>query len=169
MPGSGKTEAKKILCSKGWNAISAGDIIREMCIREKIDPTRENLQRYGSNFLFEKGDTYFFNIIIEKIDFRKDNVIEGVRPIQVIKLLKENIFSTIIYIEADTSLRFERLRERDSLASIDFLRIENNSLENQIIQLKDYADHVILNNGTKKDLSIQLSNLISICGDQSNV
>lgn len=160
LPGSGKSLAAEFLYSEGWQIVSAGDTIREMCRKEGMDQSRLTLQEYGANLLKEKGHEYFSDALIAKAINERPVVFEGIRPPEVIKILKEKIHGKVIYIEASNQNRFNRLKHRDNINTNSFQDLNSNNIETQVCQVKEMANYIINNNSTKYDFK---SKLLEIC------
>lgn len=147
--GSGKTTGAAYLKKSGWYIISAGDIIREMCRLQGLPTSRKSLQEFGAKLLQEKGYEYFANIMLSKYQSSDKVVFEGIRPVQVVNLVKKAMPKVlIIFIEARDTTRGKRLQMSDDPDNHDFNEIEKNPLEREILKIKPIADAVI-NNDTE--------------------
>lgn len=147
-PGSGKTTGAKYLKKLGWDIISAGDIIREMSIQEGLPTSRKYLQEFGARLLQEKGYEYFADIMLSKSSSSDKVVFEGIRPVQVVDLIKKALPKVlIIFIEAKSVLREKRLIKSKNIKHKDFIEMEENPLECEVMKIKPIAD-IVINNDT---------------------
>jgi len=148
LPGSGKSLAASTMHELGWHIISAGDIIRNLCVKEGLSTDRETLQKFGENLLKSKGNKYFAQLLMDNISNYERVVIEGIRPVNVINIIKKTTNCTLIYIDANKNNRFHRLIDRDHLGQTAFSNIEKRLLERQVVTSQKLADIVIINNGS---------------------
>lgn len=85
-------------------------------------------------------------------------IIDGARWDTDLKMIKELPNSTLIYIEAEPKIRFERLKERrekageDVMSFEDFEKSEQVKTETFLEEIKKAAEVVIENNGTVEEL-----------------
>lgn len=144
--GSGKTTGAAYLKKSGWDVISAGDIIREMCHQEGLPIYRESLQEFGMRLLQEKGYEYLVDIMLSKYPNSGKAVFEGIRPVQVVNLIKNALPKVlIIFIEAKATTRKKRLQISNNPDFCNFNKIEKHPLERDVLKIKPIAD-VIINN-----------------------
>lgn len=151
LPGSGKSTASKTLSNSGWHIVSAGDIVRSMCIKEGLGESRKVLQSYGESLFKDNGVNYFSSLLINKAPKYGCTVFEGIRPVEVIKHMKKKLQCWVVYIESSSFNRFERLKIRDHITQYSFLKLESNSIEKQVSTMKDLANIVITNNYSLKE------------------
>lgn len=147
--GSGKTTGAAHLKKSGWDVISTGDIIREMCRQEGLQTSRKSLQEFGARLLQEKGYDYLANIMLSKCPNSDKVVFEGIRPLQVVNSIKKALPKVlIIFIEARATTREKRLKMSDDPDNHVFNEIEKNPLERDVLKIKQIAD-AIINNDTE--------------------
>lgn len=160
--GSGKSTAAAYLQKHGWYVISAGDVIRDMCLYEGLPTTRKALQTFGENLINRKGAEYFANILLGKsLNFEKV-VFEGIRPLAVVSLLKESLpNSLVIFLEVNEANRKKRLLMRKCIDPVDFDEIINHPLEQSVLENRSIADIVINNDGNLNGFYHELDKVIS--------
>lgn len=159
LPGSGKSHASNILKGIGWKIVSAGDLVRELCIEMGLDTKREILQRVGVELLKKRGDDYFANMLINKANGAQLIVFEGIRPQGVIEYIRKHLKCLIVYIDASDSVRYLRLRERDTISLESFEKLNEHDLERQVNCSFSLADVIIDNNGGLFDYEKTIINL----------
>lgn len=143
--GRGKTTGATHLKKSGWDVISVGDIIREMCHQEGLPTSRKSLQKFGARLLQEKGYEYFVDIILSRCQSSDRVVFEGIRSVQVVNLIKRAMPKVlIIFIEAKANYRNKRLQISNDPDNHDFNEIEN-PFEREVLKIKPIADAVINN------------------------
>jgi len=162
LPGSGKTTGAAYLKTLGWDIISAGDIIREMCLQEGLSTSRKSLQKFGAKFLQEKGYEYFTNIMLSKYQSSNMVVFVGIRHVQIVNLIKKAMPKVlVIFIEAKTTFRKERLQMSKDPDDHNFNEIEKNPLEREVLKIKPIADVIINNEAELKYFYYQLDRIVS--------
>jgi dephospho-CoA kinase len=164
LPGSGKTTAAKQLEKRGWFLVSAGDVVREICLKSGLPIDRATLQECGSNLLNEKGEEYFATLLITKGRGHRKVVFEGIRPLGVVSAIREKSAKTLlVFVDASEETRRARLSSRDGLNLRQFSDLEHSSFERQVLDLRNLADVIVENNGSKGQF---FKNLVSaIKGD----
>ncbi|MBU2523055.1 MAG: AAA family ATPase [Nanoarchaeota archaeon] len=111
--GSGKGFASKYLVKKyGYKVISMGNIVRAIAKKEKMKPTRENLEKLQKKYS-NNGKDFVIERVIEKANSIKGPVIlDGIRkPLQA-KFAKEKLNAILIDVYAAPTIRFERMKKR---------------------------------------------------------
>jgi dephospho-CoA kinase len=116
-------------------------------------------ERFGNNILGEA--------IKKKVKDIESGIVilNGIRAVEEFEMIK-GMGGVIIYVTADSKLRWERLQDRgekkDDSSSYDkFLEIESAKPERQIKELGSRADFKIENNGTKEGFNEKIRGLVS--------
>ena len=163
--GSGKNEVADYISTYGYAVFDYADLIREMMRKEGIKPTRINIQ----NYRLKHGNTFLAEAIVEKIKKSSHDkiVLTPIRRPEDYEIPKK-AFSTkiiMIHVVANEKVRFGRLKARGSTRDpktfADFKGQEKRELE--IFNFEKtfkYADYVIENNGTLKELHGKLDKLM---------
>lgn len=145
LPGVGKSRGASVFKESGWLVVSAGDVIRDMCSEAGLPLDRKSLQQFGLDVLDSKGDEYFANVILGKIRGVEKVVIEGIRPLRVVELIKNEVDCIVAYISSSKLIRYERLREKDGIEYEEFLLLEESEIEKKSLCIESIADVVIFN------------------------
>jgi len=96
-------------------------------------------------------------------------IIDGVRRLADIVYLRELPHFKLVYVEADMEIRYERIVKRgensdDAKKTFEeFKKDHEDESEDQIRELKNYADYVINNDGTYEELHMQVDKIIDEC------
>lgn len=159
MPGAGKSTVADSLKDKGFLVITMGDVIREEALRLKLDLNDTNLGKLMVKLREEFGPGAVAELVIRKIDpilVSSDNrhtsvlIVEGIRSIAEVCVLKCVGHVRILAIHASTDIRFVHLKERRRtdapLAQSDFMERERRELDVGISEVIALADEVIANN-----------------------
>lgn len=163
---SGKSTASKFL-EENFNAelFHFSRFLGSLLELLDLEKNRKNLQDLG---LFIK-ETYGQDILVKTaLEYSKDSkadifLMDGLRTKEDVLALKEMPNSKIVYMKAEPKLRYTRMLERgekvgEKQSSLEeFLEMEKHNVDIQLLELEQYADIVIDNNGTKADLEKELT------------
>lgn len=167
--GCGKGEVVNYLKAKGFEHYVYSDILREIAKQRKIEPTRANLQKLGTDI---KKETKNWGIlskkILEKVKTDKA-IVDGVRNTDEIKELRRGKKTIVIGVTAPQRLRFQRLKKRgrpgDPKTFKEFKRLDN--LENrgktkgqEINKCLNMADFLVVNDGTLEKLRKRVEEIL---------
>ena len=161
MPGAGKSTVASSLREKGFSVIAMGDVIREEARRRNLDPTDANLGDLMLKLRSDLGPGAIAHLILKKINNedgrspRMGNiVIDGIRGIAEVDILKRVGCVRLLAIHASTKRRFTHLKKRarsdDPTAVEDFMTRDKRELVVGISEAIALADETLSNN----DLSI---------------
>jgi len=144
-------------------------MLRDVMNRLYIEQTRENISRMSTILRQNFGENLFAKVIAE--DVKKDSkdfvIIDGIRRPDDISYFREISEFKFIYVEADMKKCYERIIQRnentdDRNKTFDEFEKERQlEPELQIKDLKQYADFVLDNNGTFKDLYKKIDNILT--------
>ena len=166
-PSAGKgTVAEMIVrCAKEANLTTAScrsrDILRETLDLWDIEANRANLQKLPELMTSTQGfgEGALSRALHKRLMTMTSDIViaDGMRWPSDEKMLRELPASVILYITADTKIRFERLKKRQGVGEKDktwkeFLAEEKAMTESYISTFGSHADWKIENNGTPKEL-----------------
>lgn len=93
---------------------------------------------------------------------------DGLRKVEEVLVLKQELPRFhLVYIDAPLELRYQRSKLRDEKPGENtqnfeqFKASELHAADIDIKRLRDYADHVITNNGTLEEFHLQLSRIVN--------
>jgi len=165
--GSGKDEAAKYIEEKyGYHVIDYANILREICRRDGLEVTRENLQ----NTRVKYGNTFLAEIAIKKIqECGKDRIIlTPMRRSEDFAIPKKEFGHAMkmIVVQAPQETRFERLksrgRENDPKDFLTFQRQERREFEIfNFDRTFSMADYEVDNSGTLEELHSQIDDIMA--------
>jgi dephospho-CoA kinase len=115
MPGAGKSTVASYLKEKGFSVITMGDAVREEAKRQKLEPTDANLGSMMLKLRKELGQGAVAHLILKKLerDGNENNlVIDGIRSIPEVEVLKKVGEVRLLAIHASQDTRFKHLTER---------------------------------------------------------
>jgi dCMP deaminase len=105
-------------------------------------------------------------LILTKLDIDKNYIVDSIRNPAEVKALKKRPDFTLLNIDADQKIRFERIkkraRENDPTDFNEFVRLENEELVNQnpaaqqLIETAKFADYTLTNNDSIRALESQI-------------
>lgn len=166
---SGKEEAKKYLeknYSAGTHRFSI--MLRDILKRLYLPITRENMQDLSLDLRNRFGSDTLARVIAEDVknDTHEIIVVDGVRRLDDIDKLKDVPGFSLVAIDADPKIRYERLIIRNENADDsqktykDFLIDGQREAELEIPKVMAAAPYTINNNGTFDELYKQIDEII---------
>ena len=160
MPGAGKSTIAESLRKKGFYVIAMGDVIREEARQRNLDPTDNNLGKLMLKLRDDLGPGAIAHLILRKIN-REDNstvrniVIDGIRGIAEVEILKRVGCVKLLAIHASTDKRFTHLKQRarsdDPSAVEEFAIRDRRELTVGISEAIALADETLSNNDLTVD------------------
>ena len=160
MPGAGKSTIAESLRKKGFYVIAMGDVIREEARQRNLDPTDNNLGKLMLKLRDDLGPGAIAHLILRKIN-REDNstvrniVIDGIRGIAEVDILKSVGCVKLLAIHASTDKRFTHLKQRarsdDPSAVEEFASRDKRELTVGISEAIALADETLSNNDLTVD------------------
>ncbi|MBU0546296.1 AAA family ATPase [Patescibacteria group bacterium] len=166
---SGKGTVAKYLVKKyKINAYRFSTMLRDILRRIYIEDTRQDMQKL-STFLRENyGQDVMSKVIAKDVENDPNDlvVVEGIRRPSDITYLKEDPNFHLIYITADSKIRWERLVIRnenpgdDKKSYDDFLKDEQAEADKLIKELGKTAEYAINNNDGFEDFYTQIEEIV---------
>ena len=108
--GAGKTAVCEYLKTRSFQYYSLSDAIRDEASRRGLEITREILIELGNELRETHGPGVLAERILGKLGFDENYVIDSVRNPSEVDVLRTRNDFTLIALEADERLRFERSR-----------------------------------------------------------
>ncbi|MGD1838532.1 MAG: nucleoside monophosphate kinase [Nitrososphaeraceae archaeon] len=155
MPGAGKsTVAQALIKNDDFILINMGDCVREEVSRRNLELTDKNLGSLMLELREKMGQGAIANLIVDKIKkdytFNFKFVIDGVRSIHEIEVLKNLGTVKILAIHASLPTRFDHLKLRsrsDAPSSMtDCVSRDKRELSVGVSEAIAFADEMISNN-----------------------
>lgn len=133
-----------------------------------LEESRDVLQRVSTVLRQTIGENCLAQAMYGDVyrDKKELIVVEGVRRLADITMLKSLPDFTFIYVDTEPEIRYERFLDRkqnpdeEGVSYEAFLEICNQESETQIRGLKKHADVVIENNGTLKELVEKMDSIL---------
>lgn len=164
MPGAGKTTVAKALANS-FRVISMGDVIRKEAEKQNVEPTDTNL----GNIMLKLREEYGLGAVAYLIskEIEKDNsdlIIDGLRSLEEVNVLKKYGKVKILAIHAPKEKRLVYLKERkrsDAPINLEeFEKRDKRELEVGIGEAISYADCIIMNDGSIEELQTKALEVI---------
>jgi dephospho-CoA kinase len=119
MPGAGKSTVANSLKEKGFLVITMGDIVREEARQRNLEMTDDNLGNLMLKLRNDLGPGAIAHLILKNVekeivngDISGNIVIDGIRSIAEVEVLKTIGHVKLLAIHAATITRFGHLKER---------------------------------------------------------
>ena len=157
MPGAGKSTIVSKLKEENYETFSLGDGVRAEAKRQNLEPTGENLGKLMLELRQKNGPGAIAELIKESIE--KSNheiiIIDGIRSIHEINVLKETGNLKLLAVEASSETRFnfltQRKRSDDPLTKEKFEERDNREISVGLQEIIELADETIENNNVTID------------------
>lgn len=161
MPGAGKSTIVSKLKEQGYQAFNLGDGVRAEAMRRNLEPTGENLGKIMLELREENGPGAVAELIKEPIQNSNHEIIiiDGIRSIHEINVLKETGNLKLLAVEASSNTRFnflsERKRSDDPLTREKFEERDNREISVGLQEIIKLADESIENNNVTIDQLVE--------------
>ena len=157
MPGAGKSTIVSKLKEEGYETFSLGDGVRAEAKRQNLEPTGENLGKLMLELRQKNGPGAIAELIKESI--QKSNheiiIIDGIRSIHEINVLKETGNLKLLAVEASSETRFnfltQRKRSDDPLTREKFEERDNREISVGLQEIIELANETSENNNVTID------------------
>ena len=166
MPGSGKSTIVSALKSKGIETLNLGNGVRAEAKRRNLEPSGENLGKIMLQLREKNGPGAIANLLTNQIQNSKSNIIivDGVRSIAEIEVLKNVGSVKLLSIEATAETRFKFLKARgrsdDPETKEKFAERDNREISVGIDKSISIADETISNNDLTLDELTELAHTV---------
>jgi dCMP deaminase len=167
---AGKTEVGQYLKSRGFEYYSLSDAIREEAAKRGGEITREVLIDAGNELRARFGPGVLAERILQRLEPDRNYVVDSIRNPAEVEALRRRKDFTLLAVQADRKIRFERscARGREGAAQTleQFAREEERELESkdpasqQLVATQRLADLTLYNNGSLEELHRQLDTLL---------
>jgi dCMP deaminase len=168
--GAGKTAVSDYLKSRGFDYYSLSDEIRAEIRRRGLDITREVLIEVGNELREQSGPGVLAERILRNLANGQNYVIDSIRNPQEVEALRQRSDFTLLAVEADQAMRFERSRARAREGAAQTLQqfveeearelSSENPANQQLNATRQKADLVVNNDGTLEELHRELDKLL---------
>lgn len=158
MPGAGKSTVASFLKERGFATVTMGDAVREEANRQDLEPTDANLGKLMIQLRQDIGPGAVAHLVLRKLErdsYSGNVVIDGVRSIPEVEVLKKAGHVKLLAIHASQETRFKHLVGRgrsDAPSSTDeFAGRDKRELSVGISEAIALADETISNNDLTLD------------------
>jgi dephospho-CoA kinase len=154
MPGAGKSTVASFLTEKGFASVTMGDAVREEATRQGLEATDANLGKLMLKLRQDLGQGAVAHLVLKKIErdgAKGDIVIDGIRSIPEVEVLRNVGHVRLLAIYASQETRFRHLKGRGRSdapsSSEEFAGRDKRELSVGISEAIALADETISNNG----------------------
>ena len=177
MPGAGKSTVAALLRNYGFSVITMGDAVREEAKLHNLEMTDANLGNLMLELRKDLGPAAIAYLILKKIhresNFKGDIVIDGLRCIDEVKVLKTMGCVKLLAIHASAETRYNHIKQRGRadvpLNDSDFIIRDKRELDVGISEVIALSDEVVSNNNlTKAELQNKVLAIVRKWLDKTN-
>lgn len=169
--GAGKGEVVRFLQARSFYAYSLSDVIREELREKGLEETRERMIETGNAIRVARGPGGLAQALADRLVPDRNYVVDSVRhPAEVEVLRSRTTNFRLIWVTADESIRFERLRTRGrsgdpaTLAELRWLegreRGSDDPSAQQLDAVRQLADFTLENDGTVEELHQKIQSVL---------
>lgn len=170
--GAGKGAVVDYLIKKyNFKHKSASDFITKEIVKRSLEVNRDSMRIIGNDLRSKYGPSYIIKQLYnESINCKDNSIIESIRTIGEVEFLKKQKDFIFIGVDTDVSLRYERIKSRNSSkdkVSFEEFKIQekkemsNNDKDKQNIkQCLKMCNFVINNNSTLEELHNKIDLLL---------
>lgn len=168
LPGSGKTTASLFFQQKGIPVVRMGMITEKILSDKNETCTEKNEKKVREMLRLRHGKAVYAKMIYPKIaeyDQVKHIIIEGLRSLQELRYFQKKYKTYTLFLDAKAEIRKRRLRRR-KIRPLTYKEAEQREQFERtvlnIMNVKDRADIIIDNNGTRQTFYQQLLKIFKI-------
>ncbi|HOR02329.1 MAG TPA: AAA family ATPase [Candidatus Woesebacteria bacterium] len=172
--GAGKgTVVEYLVAQKRFGHFSARALLTEEIEKRGWENNRENLIKVANELRETYGSAYVAEELFKRASVSKKNcIIESIRTVGEIELLKKKGKFVLLAVDADQKLRYERNSKRgtvtDEISLAEFVASEKKEWESEdsnkqnLKKCIEKADFLIENNGTIEELNKKVEKILNI-------
>ncbi|PYU94089.1 MAG: hypothetical protein DMG08_08540 [Acidobacteria bacterium] len=167
---AGKTEVGQYLKARGFECHSLSDEIREEAAKRGCEISREVLVEIGNELRGRFGPGVLAERILQRLEPDRNYVVDSIRNPAEVEALRRRKDFTLLAVQADRKIRFERSRARGREGAAQTLEQfafeEERELQSkdpasqQLVATQQLADVTLYNNGSLEELHRQLDTLL---------
>ena len=168
--GAGKTEVVRFFERRSFYPVSLSDVIRRDLEADGHEPTRERMIERGRALRERSGPAALATRVLGRLPADRHHVVDSIRHPAEVETLRSGGEFTLLWIEASSAVRYERIRQRqrpgDAQSFERFVELERLELSSenpagqQLLQVAELADHVIPNDADLGSLEQRLQELL---------
>jgi dephospho-CoA kinase len=169
--GAGKSTVVEFLKEKGFNHFSARAVLIEEMEKKGVEISLQNMtdvanelrEKFGSSILAER----MYDMALKS---GKPAIIESIRTVGEINLLREKKDFILLAIIADQKTRFDRIQKRkseiDKVSYEEFVKVEQQQMTSDDLNKQnlkkciELADFVVENNGTIQEFKQKIEEIV---------
>jgi dephospho-CoA kinase len=174
--GAGKGTVVEYLKTKGFRHYSAREYITKEILARGLSVNRDSMVLVANDLRQANSPSYIIEqLYAQAVSGNVPSIIESIRTPGEVTALKAKGDFTLLAIDADVKIRFERIRQRGSATdSVDydtFVSNEQREMSNidpacqNISACIAQADHVIYNKGSFEELYRSIDQVLDVMGE----
>ncbi len=165
MPGAGKSTVARSFINSSFRVLNMGDMIRREAEKQGLEATDANLGKIMLQLRKEHGLGAVAHLIAKEIENDdRDVIVDGVRSMEEVRVLKNYGVVKILAIHAPKEKRLEYIKNRkrdDAPKTLEEFEIrDKRELDVGIGEAISYADSIIMNDGSIEELQKKALNII---------
>ena len=170
--GAGKgTIVEYLVEKKGFKHLSARAFLVEEIERRGLENSRDNMVMVANELRAKNGSSFVADELFKRaLESGQNCIIESLRTPGEVESLRNKGNFTLLAVDADPKLRYERIISRssstDNISFEKFLADEEREMESadpnkqNLKKCIEMADFVIENNGSLEDLNLKIEEIL---------
>ncbi len=171
--GAGKgTVVEYLVKKKGFTHYSVRGLLREELEKRKLPVNRDTLTAIANTLRAKNGPAYLVEqLILRARDAKNNCIIESIRTPGEVEILRKHKNFYLLAVDADTRLRYKRIRSRnsetDQVSYHKFLQNEEREMHStdpnkqNLAACIHLADYIIVNNGSLANLQRSIEDFLT--------
>jgi dCMP deaminase len=172
--GAGKGEIVRYLAARSFSSFSLSDIIRADLKKDGLEESRERMIERGRTLRAQGGASVLADRALASLQSDRNYAIDSIRhPAEVQVFRTSGLPFKLLWVDADITLRFERLRSRgregdpktiDELRTLELRELESEDPEGQqLLAVKRLSDFELKNAGGLESLHAAVQRVFESC------
>ncbi len=169
--GAGKGTIVDYLKTRGFKHYAARDFILREVAKQGLEPIRDNINIVANGLRKAHFPGYIIGELLKEAEENGENaVIESIRAIGELELLRKNKNFYLFAADAPIDIRYKRITSRgtttDNVSFEKFVEDENKEMDAKetwnmnIRACMAQADYVFVNDGTKEELNKKVEEVL---------
>lgn len=174
-PGSGKSDAAKILAANGYKRYELSSVVWDLMSKAAMERTPENVKNFATMIRNKYGREVVAKLLFKKIKSLHNSriVVVGLRSKSELNYIRKRAKTITIALVAPPKIRFARILKRhrpgDPKTLSQFIKNRDNvELKWGINSVINSADYIIANTRTESDLRKEVNEVLELIASRKS-
>jgi dephospho-CoA kinase len=167
---AGKGTVAAMLGARGFCYHSLSDILREELVIRGVPEGREALMHLGNELREAGGPGVLAERLLDRLQDQGDHIVDSIRNPEEVRRLRTLDDFTLVGVDADQRVRFERLRNRarqgdpetwEAFQALEAAEtVSDDPTKQQLARTWTMRDATLINDGSEEELRAGLETLL---------